>query len=152
MLHLGSGLPCGSDSKESACQCRSPRSSPWVGKIPWRRAWQPSILVWRIPWTEEAGGAWTSPDGQHRNQIDYILCSQRWRSSTQSAKTRPGAVAQTMNSLFGPWVAKIPGEGNGYPLQYTGLENSMDCIVHRVTKSQTQLSDFHFTFIVQLWI
>ena len=34
---------------------------------------------------------WTSPDGQDWNQIDYILCSQRWRSSIQSAKTRPGA-------------------------------------------------------------
>ena len=34
---------------------------------------------------------WTSPDGQHRNQIDYILCSQRWRSSIQSAKKRQGA-------------------------------------------------------------
>ena len=34
---------------------------------------------------------WTSPDGQHRNQIDYILCSQRWRRSIQSTKTRPGA-------------------------------------------------------------
>ena len=34
---------------------------------------------------------WTSPDGQHQNRIDYILCSQRWRSSIQSAKTRPGA-------------------------------------------------------------
>ena len=34
---------------------------------------------------------WTSPDGQHQNQIDYILCSQRWRSSIQSAKTRLGA-------------------------------------------------------------
>ena len=33
---------------------------------------------------------WTSPDGQHRNQTDYILCSQRRRSSIQSAKTRPG--------------------------------------------------------------
>ena len=33
---------------------------------------------------------WTSPDGQHREQIDYILCSQRWRSSIQSTKTRPG--------------------------------------------------------------
>ena len=37
------------------------------------------------------GYTWTSPDGQHRNQIDYILCSQRWRSSILSAKTRPGA-------------------------------------------------------------
>ena len=34
---------------------------------------------------------WTSPDGQHQNQIDYILCSQRWRSSIQSAKTSLGA-------------------------------------------------------------
>ena len=34
---------------------------------------------------------WTSSDGQHQNQPDYIFCSQRWRSSTQSAKTRPGA-------------------------------------------------------------
>ena len=34
---------------------------------------------------------WTSPDGQYRNQIDYILCSRRWRSSIHSAKTRPGA-------------------------------------------------------------
>jgi len=34
---------------------------------------------------------WTSPDGQHQNQIDYILCSQRWGSSIQSTKTRPGA-------------------------------------------------------------
>ena len=34
---------------------------------------------------------WTSPDGQHQNQIDYILCRQEWRNSTQSAKTRPRA-------------------------------------------------------------
>ena len=34
---------------------------------------------------------WTSPNGQYWDQIDYILCSQRWRSSIQSAKTRPGA-------------------------------------------------------------
>ena len=34
---------------------------------------------------------WTPPDGQHRNQIGYILCSQMWRSSLQSAKTRLGA-------------------------------------------------------------
>ena len=39
-----------------------------------------------------------------------------------------------------------PGEGNGYPLQHYNLENSVDCIVHRVSKSQTGLSDFHFIF------
>ena len=47
--------------------------------------------------------------------------------------------------------ALIPGEGTDYPLQYPGLENSMDCIVHGVAKSQTRLSDFHFTiFLIAL--
>ena len=41
---------------------------------------------------------------------------------------------------FDPWVGKIPREGKGYPLQYSGLENSMDCIDHGVTKSRTWLS------------
>ena len=43
---------------------------------------------------------WTSPDGQHQNQTHYILCSQRWRSSIESAKTRLGAVTQIINSLL----------------------------------------------------
>ena len=43
---------------------------------------------------------WTSPDGQYRNQIDYILCSQRWRSSIQSAKTSPGADCGSDHELF----------------------------------------------------
>ena len=42
-------------------------------------------------WHKRRLYTWTSPDGQYWNQIDYILCSQRWRSSTQSVKTRPGA-------------------------------------------------------------
>ena len=42
-----------------------------------------------------------------------------------------------------PGSGRSPGEGKGYPLQYSGLENSMDCIVHGVTKSQTRLSNFH---------
>ena len=45
-----------------------------------------------------------------------------------------------------PGLGRSPGEGKGYPLQYSGLENSMDCIVHGVTKSQTWLSNFHFHF------
>ena len=36
-----------------------------------------------------------------------------------------------------PGLGSTPGEGNGYPLQYSDLENSMDCIIHGVTKSQT---------------
>ena len=47
---------------------------------------------------------WTSPDGQHWNHIDYILCSQRWRSSIQSTKTRPGA---DCGSDHEPLIAKF---------------------------------------------
>ena len=43
-----------------------------------------------------------------------------------------------------PGMWRFPGEGKDYPLQFSGLENSMDCIVHGVAKSQTRLSDFHF--------
>ena len=47
----------------------------------------------------------------------------------------PGSISRSGSSI---------GERKGYPLQYSSLENPMDCIVHGVTKSQTQLSDFHF--------
>ena len=43
-----------------------------------------------------------------------------------------------------PGLGRSVGEGKGYPPQYSGLKNSMDCIVHGVTKSRTQLSNFHF--------
>ena len=47
-----------------------------------------------------------------------------------------------------PGLGRYPGEGKGYPLQYSGLENSMDCIVHAVTKSRRWLSNFHFSLQV----
>ena len=50
-----------------------------------------------------------------------------------------------------PGLGRSPGEGNGYPLQYSGLENSMDyIIVHGVTKSPTRLGEFHFHFYFHL--
>ena len=42
-----------------------------------------------------------------------------------------------------PGLGRSPGEGKGYPLQYSGLENSVDCVVHGVAKSGTRLSAFH---------
>ena len=47
-----------------------------------------------------------------------------------------------------PGLGRSPGEGKGYPLQYSGLENSMHCIVHGVAKIRTRLSDFHCHFLV----
>ena len=43
-----------------------------------------------------------------------------------------------------PGLGRYPGEGKGCPFQYSGLENSMDCIVHGVAKRWTRLSDLHF--------
>ena len=54
----------------------------------------------------------------------------------------PLAVRETWGRS--PRLERSPGEGKGYPLQYSGLDNSMDCIVHGVAKSWTQLSNFHF--------
>ena len=50
-----------------------------------------------------------------------------------------------------PGLGRSPGEGKGYPLRYSGLENSMDCSAHAVTKSRTQLNDFHFLFQPGMW-
>ena len=50
-----------------------------------------------------------------------------------------------------PGSGRSPGEGKGYQLQYSGLENSMDCIAHGVAKSQTGLSDFHFDSFSATW-
>ena len=65
---------------------------------------------------------WTSPDGQHGNQIDYSICSQRWRSSIQSAKTRLGADCGSHHKLL---IAKFRlklkkvGNLNQIPYDYT---------------------------------
>ena len=49
-----------------------------------------------------------------------------------------------------PELGGPPEEGKSYPLQHSGLENSMDCTVHGVAKNQTQLSNFHFHFLISL--
>ena len=56
-----------------------------------------------LPKTQEKT-LWTSPDGQYQNQIDYIVCSQRWRNSIQSVKTGPGA---DCCSAHEPLIAKF---------------------------------------------
>ena len=68
---------------------------------------------------------------------DQFPCSSAGEKSAFNAGN-PGTI---------PGSGRSPGEGIGYPLQYSGLENSMDCIVDGVTKSQTQLSDFHYLHI-----
>ena len=71
----------------------------WPGSTEWSKAKANRVLPRELtghskhpfPTTQGKTHTWTSPDGQHWNQIDYILWSQRWKSCIQSAKTRPGA-------------------------------------------------------------
>ena len=79
---------------------------------------------------------WSAGEG-----IDYHL-QYSWASLVAQLVKNPPAMWET-------WVLSLdwedsPREGKSYPLQYSGLENSMDCIVHEVVKSQTWLSDFDF--------
>ena len=68
---------------------------------------------------------------------------------TSSIKHNPGGSAGKESACNAgdldsvPGLGRSPGEGKGYPLQYSSLENSMHCIVHGAAKSWTRLSDFH---------
>ena len=103
-----------------------------------------SILSWKIPWTEEPGRL--QPMGSQRVWHDWAISLSHFhfRASlvTQLVKNLP-AMQETWVQSLG-W-GRSPREGKGCPLQYSGLENSMDCIVHGVTKSQTHWAHFTFT-------
>ena len=97
----------------------------------------------------------------HCRQILYHLSHQgslfssRWvtskedhQSSSSSPLTNEGSAGKESACHVGglssiPGLGRSPGEGKGYPLQDSGLENYMDCIVHGVAKSQTRLNDIH---------
>ena len=141
------------------------RFDPWVVKIPWRR--KQHILAWRIPRTEEPGrlqsmgsqrvGHDLTTKQQHRSRVVEFLSQERCqvikpRSHSWYMAPKQKQPSETQKSTCNegdlgsiPGLGRSPGEGNGYPLQYSGLENSIDCIVYGVTNSQTRLSDFHFT-------
>ena len=79
---------------------------------------------------------WTSPDGQHGNQVDYILCSQRWRSSIQSAKTRPGADCGSEHELLiAKFRLKLKKVGETTrPFRYDLNQIPYDCTVKGIKR------------------
>ena len=82
-------------------------------------------------------------------QIPLVPCSNHYPSLLGfpcglAGKESPCNVGD-LDSI--PGLGRSPGEGKGYPLQYSGLENSMDCIVHGVAKGQAQLNDFHSPYL-----
>ena len=75
--------------------------------------------------------------------IGYLL-QYSWASLVAQLVKNLPAMRETWIQSLGR--EDYPGEGRGYPLQYSGLENLMDCMVHGVAKSRTWLSDLHFHF------
>ena len=55
-------------------------------------------------------------------------------------------------NIYIPGLRRYPGEGKGHLLQCSGLENSMDCMIHRVAKTQTWLSNFHILFFLIIYL
>ena len=79
--------------------------------------------------------------------IGYWL-QDSWASLMAQLVKNPPAMQETWLGLI-PGLGRSPGEENSYPLSYSGLENSMDCVVHGVAKSRLRnswLSDIHFSF------
>ena len=78
-----------------------------------------------------------------KSESEILFCQKKKGFPGGSAGKECASNLGDLGSIHG---LRSPGEGNGYSLQYSGLENSLDCIVHGVTKSWTRLSDFHFHF------
>ena len=83
---------------------------------------------------------WTFDPYNHLEESQRNLVSEKKKQSGGSASKESACSAGDLGLI--PGLGRSPGEGKGYPLQYSGLENSMDCIVHGVAKSQIRLSGF----------
>ena len=132
--------PGGSQGKSVHLQCGRPRFDPWVGKIPWRRKWKPTPGL--LP-------------GKFHGRRSLVGCSPWGRKELHGTEPRLGFLcgsagkesACNVGDLgLAPGLGRSPGEGNGYPLQYSVLENSMDCVSPWGLKESDRLSDSHFTF------
>ena len=149
-------MPGGSVGKEPACQCRRPRFGPWVGKLPWRKKWQPTPVFLLGEPHGQRSLAGCSPWGH--KEWDTTLLLNRRRQWHPTPVLLPGK-SHGQRSLVGcsPWGCQESdtterlhfhfslsciGEGNGNPLQCSCLENPRDGVawwaaVYGVTQSRT---------------
>ena len=114
----------------------------WVWSLGWEdplekgKATHSSILAWRVPWT----GVAKSPT----RLSDFHLHSGSLNFHGSSDAKESACNAGDLGSI--PWLEISPREGKGYPLQYSGLDNSIYCVVHGATKSWHDWVSFTFTF------
>ena len=146
-------------------QCRRPGLDRWVRKIPWRREWQPtpvfvpgefhgqSRLVCYSLWACKVSHDWATNTHFSNSDVKgsrsvmsdslrpYGLYAYKVPLSMEisftcgSAGKESACSAGDLGLITG--LGRSPGEGKGYSLQYSGLENSRDCTVYGVAKSWT---------------
>ena len=133
-------------SKESSCQfkrLRRHRFYPWVRKISWRKAWQPTPLF--LPGESHGQRSLAGYSPQGHKELETLNEAEHVQVVQWSRIPLPMLETQEM-WLRSPQWEDPPGEGSGNPLQYSCLENSMDRVawwatVHGVAKSGARLSD-----------
>ena len=140
------GFPGGAGGEEPTDQCRRYKRcvfDSWVRKIPWRRAWHPTldILVWRVPWTEDLGGLQSmgsreseatargertlvAPRGEAlplpRRRVCSAFFSPSWAAATDAA-VLPGVVEPERPQLLFPGQLSWKAQGS-LDLVETGRE------------------------------
>ena len=161
------GLPDSSAGKESACNVGDLGWIPGLGRshgegkgYALQYSGQENSMDCRSP------GKGIGYSLQYSVQVNFMDCivhgvaksERRDRLSTPAFVDFPcgsagkGSACNVVDLGSIPGLGRYTGEGKGYPLQYSGLENSMDYIVHGVSNSQTRLRDFHFNFSLSSFV
>ena len=127
MTALLLGFLGGSEGKASACNARYLGLIPGSGTSPEKEmATHSGTLAWKIPWTEKPGRlqsmgsqrvSWTA---ERIHFLSFITESFPYGSASQESTYNEGDLGSITE------LGRFPGEGKGYPFQYSGLENSMD--------------------------
>ena len=104
-----------------------------------------STHAWRIPVDRGTWLARVLRVTKSQTQLSDLASCMYVGFSSNSAGKEPACNAGDLGLI--PGLGRFPGEQKGYPLQYSGLENSMDCVVHGDAKSRTHLSDFYFMHV-----
>ena len=138
------GFPGGASGKEPTCQCRL---DPQVGKIPWRRKWQPTpVFLPENPM--DRGALWVTVHGVTKSHTRLKQPSVHWVKCFtigSAGKESSCNAGDTGDVDLIPGLGRSSGGGNGNPVQYSCLQNPKDrgvwwVTVHGVARSQTWLS------------
>ena len=106
----------------------------------------------KTSWTEEPGGLWSMGFLPARGAgKERFICCEMIAVGFPCGSAGKESACNARDLGLIPGLGRSPGEEKGYPLQYSGLENSMDCVNHGVSNSWRQLNDFHFHFSLHTW-